>query len=87
MSEPLYPYGLIGTFHKSGTIDCFTVVFADRDPRTGSSTMLATDEVGRSVSQWTEGFYDPNGNNEHWGVRICVIRRTLVEHVRARAGA
>jgi len=84
MSESLCPHGLIDVFYKSGTIDCFTFVFAERDPRTGSYTMLATDEEGRNFSQWTEGRYDPNGNNEHLGARLCVIGKALVERVRAR---
>lgn len=87
MSEPLYPHGLIDTFYQPGTIDCFTLVFDERGPRTGSYTIFATDEEGRNFSQWTEGRYDPNGDNEHLGAHLYLIGNAQVEHVRAREDA
>ena len=48
--------------------------------------MLATDETGGMFSQWTEGMYDPNGANEHLGVRVLFqyLGNVLVEHVLGR---
>jgi len=45
--------------------------------------MLATDETGGMFSQWTEGMYDPNGANEHLGVRVLFqyLGNVLVDHV------
>lgn len=87
MSEPLYPHALIGTFYKPGTIDCFTLIFADRGLRCGHYTMLATRDKGCHFSQWTDRFHDPVGGNEPLGARVCITSIALVEHVRARADA
>ncbi len=57
-------------YYRPGTIDCYTFVCNEQDPRTGYYTMLATDNEGIMFSQWTEGVYDPNGRNEHLGQRV-----------------
>ena len=67
-------------------IDCFTFVFDERDPRTGYWTMLATSETGASFSQWTEGYYEPDGKNLHLGERVEFqsVGSILVAHVLGR---
>jgi hypothetical protein len=74
---------LIDSYYKPGVIDCYTFVFDDRNPTTEYYTMLATDETGAMFSQWTEGMYDPNGANEHLGVRVLFqyLGKVLVDHV------
>jgi hypothetical protein len=66
--------------------DRYTFVFDERDPRTGFYTMLATSETGASFSQWTEGFYEPDGKNLHLGERVDFqsVGKVLVEHVLGR---
>ena len=61
----------IDTFHKPGTIDCYTFVFDELNPG-GNNTMLAMSEDGHTFSQWTSGLYDPTGDNEHLGRRITL---------------
>ncbi len=77
---------LLDTFYKEGVIDCYTFVFSERSPQTGYYAMLATDEDGVKFSQWTDGFYDPDGTNEHLGKRVLFqsLGKVLVEHVIGR---
>ena len=74
---------LIDSYYQPGVIDCYTFVFDERKPRTAYYTMLATDETGGRFSQWTEGMYDPDGANEHLGVRVLFqhLGKVLVDHV------
>jgi hypothetical protein len=67
-------------------IDRFTFVYDEQDPRTGYFTMLATSETGASFSQWTEGFYEPEGKHLHLGERVEFQRagKLLVAHVLGR---
>lgn len=66
-------------------IDCWTFVFNEMNPSyRGYHTMLATSETGQSFSQWTEGEYDPDGDNAHLGYRPRFIGETLVNHVLRR---
>lgn len=62
-------------------IDKWTFVFDETNPINGYFTMLATSETGRGFSQWTEGMYEPGGNNDHLGNRPDIIGPWLVEHV------
>jgi hypothetical protein len=74
---------LIDAYYQPGVIDCYTFVFDERDSKTEYYTMIATDETGATYSQWTEGVYDPNGANEHLGVRVLFqyLGKVLVDHV------
>ncbi len=74
---------LIDSYYQPGIIDCYTFVFDERKPRTAYYTMLATDETGGRFSQWTEGMYDPDGANEHLGVRVLFqyLGTVLIDHV------
>ena len=76
-------------YYRPGTIDCYTFVLSEQDPRTGYYSMLATDDEGIMFSQWTEGMYDPNGRNEHLGQRVIFgyLGRRLVNHVLDRMEA
>jgi hypothetical protein len=60
---------LLATFYKPDTIDCYTFVFDELNPG-GYNTMLALSEDGYTFSQWTEGLYDRDGDNEHLGARV-----------------
>ena len=75
---------LIDCFYQEGVIDCYTFVFDEQSPMTGYYTMLATSEEGRGFSQWTEGMYDPDGDNSHLGERPRIIGERLVNHVLGR---
>jgi hypothetical protein len=75
---------LIDGFYQDGVIDCYTWVLDDRDPRTGSYTMLATDSDGVMFSQWTEGQYEPAVSNSHLGERPRLMSERLVKHILAR---
>ena len=74
---------LIDSYYQPGVIDCYTFVFDERKPRTAYYTMLATDETGGMFSQWTEGMYNPDGANEHLGMRVLFpyLGKVLVDHV------
>lgn len=74
---------LIDSYYKPGTIDCYTFVFDERSPQTGYYAMLATSEDGVKFSQWTDGFYDPDGTNEHLGMRVLFqyLGQVLIDHV------
>jgi len=63
---------LIDQFDKPEGIDRYTFVFDEVDPLTGLNTMLALSEDGYTFSQWTEGLYDPDGDNEHLGERVLL---------------
>lgn len=65
-------------------IDCWTFVFDERDPLTGYLAMLSTDYDGHMFSQWTEGFYNPHGDNYHLGEHPRLVGETLVKHVLGR---
>jgi hypothetical protein len=74
---------LIDSYYKPGVLDCYTFVFDERNPQNGYYTMLGTDEDGVKFSQWTEGLYDPNGANEHLGMRVLFpyLGHVLIDHV------
>ena len=77
--------GLIDVFYAPEYIDCYTFVFDDIDPHSGLYTMLGTSETGTGFSQWTEGKYEPNGDNSHLGAQRHFtpedIGEALVKHV------
>jgi hypothetical protein len=76
---------LIDCFYPEGMVDCYTLVFDERDPWTNYYTMLATDDHdGRVFSQWTAGFYEPGEANPHLGERPRLIGETLLHHVIGR---
>jgi hypothetical protein len=77
---------LIDCFYQEDVIDCYTFVFDERDPWTNYSTMLATDHDGRRFSQWTEGYYDPEGSNTHLGHRPRLMSERLLNHILERIG-
>lgn len=61
---------LIDSFYKPYVFDAYTFVFDERDEASGYYTMLGMSEDGRSFCQWTQGLYDPDGDNEHLGQRV-----------------
>jgi hypothetical protein len=67
-------------------IDAYTFVFDEVDLRTGFYTMLGTSATGAAFSQWTEGFYEPEGKSLHLGERVEFqsLGKVLVEHVLGR---
>lgn len=75
---------VLATFYQPDVIDCWTVVTDERNPQTGFYTMLALDYDARMFSQFTEGYYDPSGDNSHLGAQVCLIGKHLVEHVADR---
>ena len=65
-------------------IDRWTFVFDERNPHNGCYPMLATDDDGGMFSQWTEGYYEPDGDNSHLGNQVWLIGGTLLRHVMQR---
>lgn len=63
---------LIDIFYKPRVYDAYTFVFDEQDTQTSYFTMLALSEDGHTFSQWTEGVYDPIGDNEHLGQRVVL---------------
>lgn len=61
---------LIDSFYKPHVFDAYTFVFDERDADSGYYTMLGMSEDGRSFCQWTQGLYDPAGDNAHLGSRV-----------------
>jgi len=66
------------SFYQDGVSDCLTCVLNERNPLTGSYTMLATDYEARMCSPFTEGHYDPNGDKEHVGRSVGSIGKRQV---------
>jgi hypothetical protein len=62
-------------------IDNWTTVFDDVDPLTGDYLMLATDHDGFMFSQWTDGQYEPDGDNSHLGYRPRLMSEALLDHI------
>lgn len=79
-------FRLIDVFRTdTPVIDKWTFVFNETNPYNhGYYTMLATSETGWGFSQWTEGDYDPGGDNAHLGYRPRRIGETLVNYVLSR---
>jgi hypothetical protein len=77
---------LLDVFYAPQYIDCYTFVFNDVDSRTHLYTMLGTSMLGESFSQWTEGSYEPNGDNSHLGKQVTFadLAKPLVAHVLSR---
>lgn len=77
---------LIDTYFKSNVFDAYTFVFDERDVSSGYYTMLGMSEDGRSFCQWTQGLYDPAGDNEHLGRRIDfhTLGVTVLDHLMHR---
>lgn len=75
------------SFYQDGVSDCFPVVLGERNPPTGSYTMLATDYVARVFAQCTEATYDLNGGNGHVGRPVGSIGMRLVKQVMGRLEA
>jgi hypothetical protein len=81
MSEDLH---IVASYYQDDVIDAFTHATNEVNPMTGYYTMLATSLEGRDFSQWTEGAFDPHGENAHLGRPVCIIGKRLVEHVLGR---
>ncbi len=77
---------LIDTFYKQHVYDAYTFVFDEQDAGTGYYTMLGMSEDGRSFCQWTQGLYDPAGENEHLGrhVDFHTLGVTVLGHLMDR---
>ncbi len=79
---------LIDAYWGPYVIDGWTFVF-DKEPGECYADecyypMLATDDDGVMFSQWTEGYYDPEGTNTHLGERQRVISERLLNHILER---
>ena len=61
---------LLEIFDKSDVPDRYRFVFDEVHAETGSYRMLAMSEDGYKISEWRQGVYDPEGQNEHLGERI-----------------
>ena len=80
---------MLDAFYQPNVIDSYTFVFDEQEPRTNLYTVLATDRDGVMFSQWTEGFFDPNGTNDHLGRHVIFgyVGKQLINHVLDRMEA
>lgn len=81
---------MLAIFYSPETVDCYTVVFNDKNPINGFYEMLGTDDNGgHTFSQFTEGQYTPGGDNSHLGqtVEFSDLPVEVKGHILHRMGA
>jgi hypothetical protein len=70
----------IDTFWGPHVIDCWTIVL-ERELGERYYPMIAADWDGRMFYQHTEGYYDPDGENTHLGVRPRFMPEQLMDRI------